>query len=213
RHARARGRVRARRGRGRGRRRAPVAGDGRRRRRGGDARRAVVARRQSARRRLGRPRRRADRHHAGGEPGPAARSPAPRQGRADTTPVAGAVRPPDLPPQAMAEPKRRRVTWRSVLFVAAILAILGIAFGAITYYGRSGYYVGFVGDQVAVFKGQKGGVLWVKPTLHGTYPLHRADLTAAWQQRLDDTITFTSRASADAWFDTLEANPAAVPGL
>jgi serine/threonine protein phosphatase PrpC len=131
----------------------------------------------------------------------------------DTTPVPIPIRPPDLPPPAMAEPKRRRVTWRSMLFVVAILAILGIAFGAITYYGRSGYYVGFVGDQVAVFKGQKGGVLWVKPTLDGTYELHRADLTPAWQQRLDDTITFTSRASADAWFETLRANPAAVPGL
>jgi protein phosphatase len=131
----------------------------------------------------------------------------------DTSPVPIPVRPPDLPPPAMAEPKQRRVTWRSVLFVVAILAILGIAFGAITYYGRSGYYVGFVGDQVAVFKGQKGGVLWVKPTLDGTYDLHRADLTPAWQQRLDDTITFTSRASADAWFETLRANPAAVPGL
>jgi PPM family protein phosphatase len=131
----------------------------------------------------------------------------------DTTPVPLPVRPPDLPPPAMAEPKRRRVTWRSALFVVAILAILGIAFGAITYYGRSGYYVGFVGDQVAVFKGQKGGVLWVKPTLDGTYDLHRADLTPAWQQRLDDTITFTSRASADAWFETLRANPAAVPGV
>jgi serine/threonine protein phosphatase PrpC len=131
----------------------------------------------------------------------------------DTTPVPGPVRPPDLPPPAMAEPKRRRVTLRSALFVLAVLAVLGIAVGGITYYGRSGYYVGFVGNQVAVFKGQKGGVLWVKPTVDGTYPLQRADLTAAWQQRLDDTITFTSRASADAWFDTLKANPAAVPGL
>ena len=131
---------------------------------------------------------------------------------ADTSPVPVPVRPPDLPPPAMDETKRRRVTWRSVLFVLAILAILAIAFGAITYYGRSGYYVGFAGDQVAVYKGQKGGVLWVKPTLDGTYDLHRADLTPAWQQRLDDTITFTSRASADAWFETLRANPAAVPG-
>jgi serine/threonine protein phosphatase PrpC len=131
----------------------------------------------------------------------------------DTTPVPVPVRPPDLPPPAMAEPKRRRVTVRAVLFIVAILAVLGIAFGAITYYGRSGYYVGFVGDQVAVFKGQQGGVLWVEPTVDGTYNLHRADLTPAWQQRLDDTITFTSRAAADAWFDTLRANPAAVPAL
>jgi serine/threonine protein phosphatase PrpC len=131
----------------------------------------------------------------------------------DTTPVPVPARPPDLPPPAMAEPKRRRVTVRSVLFIVAILAVLGIAFGAITYYGRSGYYVGFVGNQVAVFKGQKGGVLWVEPTVDGTYDLNRADLTPAWQQRLDDTITFTSRAAADAWFDTLRANPAAVPAV
>ena len=103
------------------------------------------------------------------------------------------------------------MTVRSVLFVVAIVAILGIAFGAITYYGRSGYYVGFVGDQVAVFKGQKGGILWVDPTLDGTYPLRRGDLTPAWQQNLDRTISFTSRAAADAWFETLRSNPAAVP--
>ena len=103
------------------------------------------------------------------------------------------------------------MTVRSVLFVVAIIAILGIAFGAITYYGRSGYYVGFVGDQVAVFKGQKGGILWVDPTLEGTYPLRRDQLTPAWQQNLDRTISFTSRAAADDWFDTLRSNPAAVP--
>jgi hypothetical protein len=118
---------------------------------------------------------------------------------------------PPGPPAPTAETRRHRVTVRSVLFVVAIIAILGIAFGAITYYGRSGYYVGFVGDQVAVFKGQKGGILWVDPTLEGTYPLRRDQLTPAWQQNLDRTISFTSRAAADDWFDTLRSNPAAVP--
>ena len=119
--------------------------------------------------------------------------------------------PPEPPPPQ--EPKRRRVTWRAVLFVAAIVAIVAIAIGGITYYGRSGYYVGFVGDQVAVFKGQKGGVLWVDPTIEATYSLRRGDLSPAWQQNLDRTISFTSRAAADAWFDTLRSNPAAVPSL
>jgi protein phosphatase len=126
------------------------------------------------------------------------------------TPVPPPVSPPEPPPPRAAEPRRHRVTVRSVLFVVAVLAILGIAFGGITYYGRSGYYVGFVGDQVAVFKGQKGGILWVDPTLEGTYPLRRDQLTPAWQQNLDRTISFTSRAAADAWFDTLRSNPAAV---
>jgi protein phosphatase len=127
-----------------------------------------------------------------------------------TTPVPPPVSPPE-PAAAAAETRRHRVTVRSVLFVVAIVAILVIAFGAITYYGRSDYYVGFTGDQVAVFKGQKGGILWVDPTLDGTYPLRREDLSPAWQQNLDRTISFTSRAAADAWFDTLRSNPAAVP--
>jgi PPM family protein phosphatase len=127
-----------------------------------------------------------------------------------TTPVPPPTSPPEPPPPPAAESRRHRVTVRSVLFVVAVLAILGIAFGGITYYGRSGYYVGFVGDQVAVFKGQKGGILWVDPTLDGTYPLRRDELTPAWQQNLDRTISFTSRAAADAWFDTLRSNPAAV---
>ncbi len=127
-----------------------------------------------------------------------------------TTPVPPPLSPPEPPPAAAPQGRRHRVTVRSVLFVVAIVAILGIAFGAITYYGRSGYYVGFVGDQVAVFKGQKGGILWVDPTLDGTYPLRRDELTPAWQQNLDRTISFTSRAAADAWFETLRSNPAAV---
>jgi protein phosphatase len=125
------------------------------------------------------------------------------------------VRPPSSPaePSLPSEPRRKRVTWRVVLFVLAIVAIVAIALGGIAYYGRSGYYVGFNGNEVAVFKGQQGGVLWVKPTIDGTYPLQRSDLSPAWQESLDRTISFTSRSAADAWFNTLKANPAAVPAL
>jgi protein phosphatase len=131
----------------------------------------------------------------------------------DTSPVPAPLSPPEPPAPEAPPGKHKRVTVRSVLFVLAVLAVLGIAFAGITYYGRSGYYVGFNGDQVAVFKGQKGGVLWLKPTVDGTYSLHRSDLSPVWQQRLDDTISFTSRSAADAWYDTLKENPAAVPGL
>ena len=126
-------------------------------------------------------------------------------------PVPRPTSPAEPPPPS--EPRHKRVTWRVVLFVFALVAIIAIALGGIAYYGRSGYYVGFNGNQVAVFKGQQGGVLWVKPTVDGTYPLQRSDLSETWQQNLDRTISFTSRAAADAWFDTLKANPAAVPAL
>jgi serine/threonine protein phosphatase PrpC len=129
-------------------------------------------------------------------------------------PVPPPTSPPDPgPPQARHVPWYRRITGKTVAFVLAVLAILAIAWGAITYYGRQGYYVGFAGDQVAVYKGPKGGVLWVKPTVDATYPLHRRDLSRIWQQRLDETITFTSRGAADNWFATLAQNPVAVPSL
>jgi protein phosphatase len=134
------------------------------------------------------------------EPPPTERVPVP----APTSPAE-----PPPPPEA----RRKRITWRVVLFFLALVAIVAIALGGITYYGRSGYFVGFNGNQVAVFKGQQGGILWVKPTVDGTYPLQRSDLSPAWQQNLDRTISFTSRAAADDWFNTLKANPAAVPAL
>jgi protein phosphatase len=132
----------------------------------------------------------------------------------ETAPIPPPISPPEPPPaRAMHVPWYRRISGKTIAFVLAIVAILAIAWGGITYYGRSGYYVGFAGDQVAVYKGPKGGVLWISPTVDGRYPLHRSDLSPAWQQRLDQTITFTSRAAADAWFTTLAANPAAVPAL
>ena len=43
--------------------------------------------------------------------------------------------------------------------------ILGGAAGAVGYYARNTYYVGFQGDSVVIFKGKPGGVLWIKPTV------------------------------------------------
>ena len=41
---------------------------------------------------------------------------------------------------------------------------------AIGWYARSTYYVGFDGDQVAIYKGRPGGVLWFEPTLGSASP-------------------------------------------
>ena len=66
-------------------------------------------------------------------------------------------------PKAPKTARPRTITWRAVLFVAALLAVLAVAFGAITYYGRSTYFVGFSDDAVVVFRGKPGGVLWIQP--------------------------------------------------
>ena len=74
--------------------------------------------------------------------------------------------------RASRPPRPRRITWRLLLFVAAILGVLAVGAGAITYYGRHTYFVGFDNDSVAVFKGRPGGVLWIQPEL-----IERTNLT------------------------------------
>ncbi|MDP8986799.1 MAG: hypothetical protein M3N11_00385, partial [Actinomycetota bacterium] len=62
-------------------------------------------------------------------------------------------------------PSTRRVTWRSVLFMAGVLAVLVGAAGAVAWYARSTYHVGVRDDQVAILRGRPGGLLWIQPTL------------------------------------------------
>ncbi|HUZ44440.1 MAG TPA: PP2C family serine/threonine-protein phosphatase [Acidimicrobiales bacterium] len=70
--------------------------------------------------------------------------------------------------------KRRRVTFRVVAFVVALIVVLGGAVAAVVWYARGGYYVGLSGTQVTIFKGRPGGVLWFKPTV-----AQRTDVTTA----------------------------------
>jgi len=65
--------------------------------------------------------------------------------------------------KAAKPPRARTITWRTVLFVVAVLAVIGIGFTAISYYGRNTYYVGFSDDAVVVYRGRPGGVLWIRP--------------------------------------------------
>jgi protein phosphatase len=82
------------------------------------------------------------------------------------------------------EPRPRRLTWRSVLFAAAVLAVIGGAFATIQWYGTSTYYVGFHGNQVAIFHGRPGGVLWIDPTLERDTSISRDDVTARYRPAL-----------------------------
>jgi protein phosphatase len=105
---------------------------------------------------------------------------------------------------------RRRLRAGTVVIVLAVVAVLGAAFGAINWYGRGSYFLAFNGEQVAVFQGRPGGVLWIDPKMAGTYPLEREQMTDAGQSRIEAEPTFSSRAAADAYVANLEDDPAAV---
>ncbi|MCU1448153.1 MAG: putative serine/threonine protein phosphatase, partial [Acidimicrobiales bacterium] len=70
----------------------------------------------------------------------------------------------------------RRITFRVVLFVVVLLAVLAGAAVAVGLYARGTYYVGFDGDQVAIFKGRPGGLLWFQPTVESHAGLSKAQV-------------------------------------
>jgi len=113
-------------------------------------------------------------------------------------PVAG--RPPSLaPPQ-----RTRRLTWRVAVFVLTILAVLGTATWAVAWYARSAYFVGLDREQVAIFRGRPGGLLWFDPTIveHKPQPTGR-ELLAAQRVELQAGHEVASKAQADRYVNNL----------
>jgi serine/threonine protein phosphatase PrpC len=95
-------------------------------------------------------------------------------------PAAPAVAAPATPPPVMTTPREgprprgRRVTFRVGVFVLAVLVILGGVVGLIFWYARGTYYVGLQGNQLVIYQGRPGAVLWMHATL-----AQRTDVTTA----------------------------------
>jgi protein phosphatase len=71
---------------------------------------------------------------------------------------------------------RTRVTWRALLFVVLVAGVIGGAFATIQWYGTSTFFVGFEDDQVVIFQGRPGGLLWIDPKLEERTEIDRADV-------------------------------------
>jgi PPM family protein phosphatase len=102
-----------------------------------------------------------------------------------------------------AKDKPRRFTWRVFLFIVLLLALAGGAFATIQWYGQSTYYVGFQGDQVAIFKGRPGGVLWIEPELVETSELPRDRVPEDRVSELDAGVEQSTLADAEAYVERI----------
>lgn len=101
--------------------------------------------------------------------------------------------------------RSRHITWRVVLFLLALLAVFGVAFGAVGWYANRTYYMAFAGsDEVAIFRGRPGGVLWFDPMVEQSFAgLTRNDLTPAEVARVEGENSFSNRSDAERAVDTL----------
>ena len=98
----------------------------------------------------------------------------------------------------------RRFTWRVAVFVFAIVAVVGTGVYAMAWYARGAYYVGLDNEQVAIFRGRPGGMLWFDPTLveRKQQPLG-AELLPAQRTELEAGHEVSSKAAADRYVNNL----------
>ena len=69
------------------------------------------------------------------------------------------------------------------MFAIVLVAVLGASLAAVGWYARRTYFVGLAGNQVAIYKGRPGGLLWFDPTLDRRTSLRKQDVLPS---RLDD---------------------------
>ncbi len=82
----------------------------------------------------------------------------------------------------------RRITGRSIGFVLALLALGAVAYWALNAAATGTYFVGLDGDDVVIYQGRPGGLLWFDPTVEEPTELTVADLPAAQLARLRDGV-------------------------
>ena len=61
--------------------------------------------------------------------------------------------------------RSRPITFRVVGFIVLLAALVAGAFAAIGFYARGSYFVAVAADQLTIYKGRPGGLLWFQPTL------------------------------------------------
>jgi serine/threonine protein phosphatase PrpC len=127
------------------------------------------------------------------------------------------------PPAAEREPRdvtgvvpvvrhQRRLTLRVVLFLAALVLVIAGACAAVVWYARASYYVGLQGNEVTIFKGRPGGVLWFRPTLAQTTGVTTAQILPSALPSLQSGMTEPSLSAAKNYVNNLlDAYQAANP--
>ena len=84
--------------------------------------------------------------------------------------------------KAVRKARPRRLTFRSLLFTLLVLAVVGAAVGAVWWFARNTFYVGVSGEEVVIYRGRPGGVLWIEPTIEQHTNLPLAQVPAERQQ-------------------------------
>lgn len=112
-------------------------------------------------------------------------------------------------PRAQVRPPRR-ITFRVVLFIAALALVAAGGVAAIYFYARGGYFVGLSGNRIVVYRGRPGGVLGWKPTIASRTGYTTGQVPGYALSSLRQGTLEPDQASAHAYVCNLVSEAAAV---
>lgn len=101
-------------------------------------------------------------------------------------------------------PPRRRNRMRAFVFVICVVALLGLGIGGLVAYGRNAWFVETVGNEVVIYQGRPGGVLFIEPQEVQPTGIDINDLNPGSRSRVTATPVFSSLAEAEEFVDQLE---------
>lgn len=102
------------------------------------------------------------------------------------------------PPQA---PRPRRFTLRVGLFALALALVAGAAYVAVRTFARNNYFVAAGGDEVVIYRGRPGGVLWFDPVVAQQTGVPLAALTQSQRAKVDEQFQTSSLQEARRWVE------------
>ena len=98
---------------------------------------------------------------------------------------------------------RRLITFRTLLFVILLAAVLVGAFAAVRWYDINSYFVGVQNNELVIYQGRVGGFLWYHPVEVERTGVTTADVPAIYLQNLNAGVEETSVANARAYVSNL----------
>jgi len=111
---------------------------------------------------------------------------------------------PPAPP--VKEARRARITWRVLVFALALVLLVGIGALAVSVISRGSYFVALTDDnEVAIFKGRPGGVLWIEPTIEMRSGLCNREAPGKYRTMLRNGRSFGDLAAAQELVENMIA--------
>jgi PPM family protein phosphatase len=110
-----------------------------------------------------------------------------------------------VPPVVPEPPKRRAMTVRVVAFVVALVILVAGAGFAVATYARGSYFVGLNNDELTIYKGRPGGLLWFQPTVVDRTGVPATDVLQSRLSDLQSGKVEPSLSQAKAYVASLQA--------